>query len=158
MPFYLTPKPDDFNQELQICIAETLYDVDSIVADPGAYTKEELAALHSQINKRHDHWRWPCFDSTCVVETNPGRRSPYDAWDPRNSDKKGPSLAWSTCTHLPSTDRQVPPKRMSWANYHTSPNRGRQTASSHEDCSARRSTIRFSIALARLSALWVSPI
>ncbi len=49
MPFYLTPKQDDFNQELQICIAEALYDVDSIVADPGAYTKEELATLHSQI-------------------------------------------------------------------------------------------------------------
>ncbi len=47
--FYLTPKQDDFNQELQICIAEALYDVDSIVADPGAYTKEELASLHSQI-------------------------------------------------------------------------------------------------------------
>ena len=40
MPFYLTPKQDDFNQELQICIAEALYDVDSIVADPGAYTRE----------------------------------------------------------------------------------------------------------------------
>ena len=37
MPFYLTPKQDDFNKipELQICIAEALYDVDSIVADPG---------------------------------------------------------------------------------------------------------------------------
>ncbi len=48
--FYLTPKQDDFNKipELQVCIAEALYDVDSIVADPGAYTKEELAALHSQ--------------------------------------------------------------------------------------------------------------
>ncbi len=47
MPFYLTPKQDDFNNipELQICIAEALYDVDSIVADPGAYTKDELAAL-----------------------------------------------------------------------------------------------------------------
>ncbi len=32
MPFYLTPKQDDSNQELQICIAEALYDVDSIVA------------------------------------------------------------------------------------------------------------------------------
>ena len=42
MPYYLTPKQDDFNQELQICIAEALYDVDSIVADPGAYTKEQL--------------------------------------------------------------------------------------------------------------------
>ncbi len=49
MPFYLTPKQDDLNQELQVCIAEALYDVDSIVADPGAYTKEELATLHSQI-------------------------------------------------------------------------------------------------------------
>ncbi len=47
--FYLTPKQDDFNQELQICIDEALYDVDSIVADPGAYTKQELATLHSQI-------------------------------------------------------------------------------------------------------------
>ncbi len=37
MPFYLTPKQDDFNPvpELQICIAEALYDVASIVADPG---------------------------------------------------------------------------------------------------------------------------
>ena len=49
MPFYLTPKRDDFNQELQVCIAEALYDVDSIVADPGAYTREELASLPSQI-------------------------------------------------------------------------------------------------------------
>jgi len=49
MPFYLTPKQDDYNQGLQICIAEALYDVDSIVADPGAYTKEQLATLHSQI-------------------------------------------------------------------------------------------------------------
>ncbi len=41
------PKQDDFKQELQICIAEALYDVDSIVAGPGAYTKKELATLHS---------------------------------------------------------------------------------------------------------------
>ena len=49
--FYLEPKQDDFNKipELQVCIAEALYDVDSIVADPEAYTKEELAALRSQI-------------------------------------------------------------------------------------------------------------
>ena len=32
MSFYLIPKQDDFNQELQVCIAEALYDVDSIVA------------------------------------------------------------------------------------------------------------------------------
>jgi len=41
--FYLTPKQDDFNQELQVCIAEALYDVDSIVADPGAYTNAGAA-------------------------------------------------------------------------------------------------------------------
>ncbi len=47
--FYLNPEQDNVNQELQVCIAEALYDVDSIVADPEAYTKEELAALHNQI-------------------------------------------------------------------------------------------------------------
>ena len=47
--FYLNPQQDDFNQELQVCIAEALYDVDSIAADPGAYTREELASLPSQI-------------------------------------------------------------------------------------------------------------
>ncbi len=49
--FYLTPEQDDFNKipELQICIAEALYDVDSIVADSGVYAKEQLATLHSQI-------------------------------------------------------------------------------------------------------------
>ncbi len=47
--FCLEPTKDNFNQELQICIAEALYDVDSIVADPEAYTKEELATLHGQI-------------------------------------------------------------------------------------------------------------
>ncbi len=59
MPFYLTPEQDDFNKipELQIYIAEALYDVDSIVADPEAYTKEELAALHSQILSNLE-WAW----------------------------------------------------------------------------------------------------
>ncbi len=55
--FYLTPKQDDSNQELQVCIAEALYDVDSIVADPGAYTKGELTALHSQILSNLE-WAW----------------------------------------------------------------------------------------------------
>lgn len=43
--FYLNPKQDNVNQtpELQICIAEALYNVDSVVADPEAYTKEQLA-------------------------------------------------------------------------------------------------------------------
>ncbi len=34
--FYLTPKQDGSNQELQIYIAEAFYDVDSIVADLAA--------------------------------------------------------------------------------------------------------------------------
>ncbi len=55
--FYLNPKQDDFNQELQVCIAEALYDVDSIVADPGAYTKEQLVTLHSQIVSNLE-WAW----------------------------------------------------------------------------------------------------
>ncbi len=59
MPFYLIPTQDDFNKipELQVCIAEALYDVDSIVADPGAYTREELATLHSQIVSNLE-WAW----------------------------------------------------------------------------------------------------
>ncbi len=55
--FYLTPKQDDFNQELQICIAKALYDVDSIVADPEAYTTAQLAILHSQILSNLE-WAW----------------------------------------------------------------------------------------------------
>ena len=44
MPFYLTPKQDDFNKipELQACIAEALYDVDSIVAAQGLTQKNNL--------------------------------------------------------------------------------------------------------------------
>jgi len=51
--FYLTPKQDDFNQELQICIAEALYDVDSIVADPGASTMMQISQVVArQFNKQ----------------------------------------------------------------------------------------------------------
>ncbi len=45
--FYLTPKQDNLNQELQVCIAEALYDVDSIVADPGAYTRRACEPTQS---------------------------------------------------------------------------------------------------------------
>ncbi len=36
--FYLNPKQDDFNKipEIQVCIAEALYAVDSMGADPEA--------------------------------------------------------------------------------------------------------------------------
>ena len=47
MPFYLTPEQDDFNKipELQVCIAEALYDVDSIVADPRGLHKRTTRGL-----------------------------------------------------------------------------------------------------------------
>ncbi len=35
--FYLTPEQDDFNQELQVCLAEALYDIESILADPRVF-------------------------------------------------------------------------------------------------------------------------
>ncbi len=61
MPFYLTPKQDDFNQELQVCIAEALYDVDSIVADQGLTQKKNLRAYTVRLcrisNGRGKAWR-----------------------------------------------------------------------------------------------------
>ncbi len=49
--FYLTPKPDDFNKipELQVCIAEALYDIESILSDPGGYPYKEIVKLRDQI-------------------------------------------------------------------------------------------------------------
>ncbi len=49
--FYLTPEQDDFNKipELQVCVAEALYDVESILSDPGALPKEEISILRDQI-------------------------------------------------------------------------------------------------------------
>ncbi len=49
MPYYLTPKQGDFNQELQICIAEALYDIESILSDPGGYPYKEIVKLRDQI-------------------------------------------------------------------------------------------------------------
>ncbi len=49
--FYLTPKQDDFNKipELQVCIAEALYDIESILADPSVFSGQELVRLRDQI-------------------------------------------------------------------------------------------------------------
>ncbi len=44
--FYLNPEQDNVNQELQVCIAEALYDVDSIVADP-----EDVARIEKIIGR-----------------------------------------------------------------------------------------------------------
>ncbi len=51
MPYYLTPKQDDFNQipELQVCIAEALYDAESVLSNPSAFKAEEIRTLRDQI-------------------------------------------------------------------------------------------------------------
>ncbi|MHC4426723.1 MAG: hypothetical protein ACYSYV_11595, partial [Planctomycetota bacterium] len=49
--FYLTPAADEYNKlpELQVCLAEALYDIESILADPSAYPDQELCRLRDQI-------------------------------------------------------------------------------------------------------------
>jgi ElaB/YqjD/DUF883 family membrane-anchored ribosome-binding protein len=49
--FYLTPQKEEYNQipELQVCVAEALYDIESVLADPSAYPDEELCRLRDQI-------------------------------------------------------------------------------------------------------------
>jgi len=39
--FYLTPEQDDFNKipELQVCIAEAFYDIESVLADPSVFSE-----------------------------------------------------------------------------------------------------------------------
>ncbi len=51
MPYYLTPKQDDFNQipELQVCIAESLYDAEAVLSNPSAFKAEEIRTLRDQI-------------------------------------------------------------------------------------------------------------
>ena len=50
--FYLTPEQDDFNQELQICIAEALYDMADRPTAGGAIGKQiSTITLPRDINK-----------------------------------------------------------------------------------------------------------
>ncbi len=51
MPFYLTPNQDDFNQipELQVCIAEALYDAEAVLSNPSAFKTEEIRTFRDQI-------------------------------------------------------------------------------------------------------------
>ncbi len=51
MPFYLTPKQDEFNQipELQVCIAEALYDPEAVLSNPCAFKAEDIRTLRDQI-------------------------------------------------------------------------------------------------------------
>ncbi len=49
--FYLTPKQDDFDKipELQICIAEALYDTEAVLSNPSEFKAEEIRTLRDQI-------------------------------------------------------------------------------------------------------------
>ena len=49
--FYLTPNQDDFNQipELQVCIAEALYDAEAVLSNSAAFKPEEIRTLRDQI-------------------------------------------------------------------------------------------------------------
>ncbi len=51
MPYYLTPKQNDFNQipELQVCIAEALYNAEAVLSNPSAFKAEEIRTLRDQI-------------------------------------------------------------------------------------------------------------
>ncbi len=51
MPYYLTSIQDDFNQipELQVCLAEALYDAEAVRSNPSAFKPEEIRNLRDQI-------------------------------------------------------------------------------------------------------------
>jgi hypothetical protein len=51
IPCYLNPKQDDFYQipELHVCIAEALYGIESVLADPSAYPDAQVRRLRDQI-------------------------------------------------------------------------------------------------------------
>ncbi len=49
--FYLTHKQDDYNQipELQVCIAEALYDAEAVLSNPSAFKADEIRTRRDQI-------------------------------------------------------------------------------------------------------------
>jgi hypothetical protein len=49
--FYLISDKDDYNKipELQVCIAEALYDVEAVLSNPRAFKPEEIRTLRDQI-------------------------------------------------------------------------------------------------------------
>ncbi len=57
--FYLIPKQDDFDKipELQVCIAEALYDAEAVLSNPNAFKAEEIRALRDQITSNVE-WSW----------------------------------------------------------------------------------------------------
>ncbi len=63
--FYLNPKQDNVNQtpELQVCIAEALFDIESILSNSGALTKKEIRIMHDQIVSNLER-AWEIADGT----------------------------------------------------------------------------------------------
>jgi len=63
--FYLSPKQDNVNliPKLQVCIAEALYDIESILSNSGALTKKEIRILHDQIVSNLER-AWEIADGT----------------------------------------------------------------------------------------------
>ncbi len=63
--FYLNPKQDSVNQipELQVCIAEALYDIETILSNPGALPMKEIRALRKQIVSNLER-AWGLTDGT----------------------------------------------------------------------------------------------
>ena len=57
--FYLTRKQDNFNQipELQVCIAEALYDAEAVLSNPAAFKPEEIRTLRDQITSNLERAR-----------------------------------------------------------------------------------------------------
>ena len=49
--FYLTPTQDEFDKipELQVCIAEALYDAEAVLSNTNAFKAEEIRTLRDQI-------------------------------------------------------------------------------------------------------------
>jgi hypothetical protein len=49
--FYRTLISDDFNPvpELQVCIAEALYDAEAVLSNPSAFESEEIRTLRDQL-------------------------------------------------------------------------------------------------------------
>ncbi len=49
--FYLNPEQDEFDKipELQVCIAEALYDTEAALSNPSAFKAEEIRTLRDQI-------------------------------------------------------------------------------------------------------------
>ncbi len=57
--FYLIPKQDDFDKipELQVCIAEALYDAEAVLSNPSAFKAEEIRTRRDQITSNVE-WSW----------------------------------------------------------------------------------------------------